>query len=193
MGYRKIEKKKPIKRVLQDVTTQNRTFIQNGAHAHIAIPCWYMEIRHPQHTYIHDREWHDHIGWPTPTNPDHSSQDAYHIKGAPYQYDTARGGWRNIFRYLDMSQCHPIHLLKEGYKTVEIAFANKPEGLNASGYIDPNQDWVVRFDINPMCDSAIEEDIDVPYTVFVNGNFGTRKVRDVVAKGILRIVAGPIS
>lgn len=193
MAYRKIEKKKPIKRVLQDTTTKNRTFIQNGATAHIAIPCWYQEIKHPQHTHIHDREWHDHIGWPTPDNPDGSSQAAYHLRHhAPYVYNSTEAGWRNHGRYLNMSNLVPIHLTKEGYESVDIAFVDPPAGLDAEGFIDPDSDWIVRFSITSMCDRAINEDVEVEYSVFVNGTINEKKRRDVVAHGTLKILAGPV-
>lgn len=195
MAYRRIEKKKPIKRVLQDMTTKNLTYVQNGATAHLAIPCWYQEIRHPQHTHVHDREWHDHIGWPNPTRPDESSQDAYLLRdGAlPYRYDYAEEGWDHAGRYLDMSEMHPIHLLKEGYTTVEVAFVDPPQGLSATGSIRQEDDWVVRFSVNPNCPSALTEDVDVQYAVFVKGTVGSVQRRDVVARGTLRILAGPIS
>lgn len=192
MAYRNIPKKKPIKRVLQDITTKNMTLVQNGATAWLAIPCWYQEIRHPQHTHIHDREWHDHIGWPSPTRPDNSSQAAYALKNTPYLYEKPEEGWIHPGRYLDMSTMRPIHLLAEGYSDVEVVFANAPSGLLSEGYIDDDSDWVVRFLINPMCQSAIEEDVYVSYTVFVKGTIEGRKRRDVVAKGTLRILAGPI-
>lgn len=192
MGYRTIEKEKPIRRVLQDTTTRNRTFIQNGAIANLAIPCWYHLVRHPQHTHVHDREWHDHIGWPNPGSTDKSSQDAYLLKDAPYHYDEDKEGWNHAGRYLDLSQFYPIHLEEEGYTDVEIAFANPPEGLSAYGLID---DYIVRFVISTRCNAAITEDIDVPYTVFIKGEVKTknepRSTRDIVAKGILHILAGP--
>lgn len=188
MAYRQIETEKPIRRILQDTATRNLTYIQNGATANLAIPCWYHEVRHPQHTHVHDREWHDHIGWPNPGNPDSSSQDAYLIKGAPYQYSDERGGWEDSGRYLDLSQFFPIHLEAEGYESVEILFANPPKGLTASGYLD---DYIIRFVISPQCDDALLEDVEVPYTVFVSGTVGKRKARDVVAKGVLHILAGP--
>lgn len=193
MAYRKVKKPERIHRVLQDMTTKNRTIIQNGATAYLAIPCWYQEINHPQHTHVHDREWHDHIGWPDPNHPDRSSQAAYALRYAPYTYDKPHERWHLYGRYLDLSGMHPIHLLKEGYSGVEIAFANPPEGLHAEGYIDEKSDWVARFMINPMCPAAQDEDVNVSYTVFVTGNTGGRSRRDVVAHGTLRILAGPIA
>lgn len=194
MAYRQIERKRPIKRVLQDMTTRNRTFVQNGATAYLAVPCWYQEIRRPQHTHLHDREWHDHIGWPDPARPDASSQDAYLLKrgSLPYRYDDAEEGWNHPGRYLDMSTMTPIHLRAEGYSEVEVAFDSPPAGLTGSGEIDADDDWVVRFLLHPMCRDAVSEDVDVPYSVFVKGNVGGRQRRDVVARGTLRILAGPI-
>lgn len=192
MGYRSISRIKPIKRVLQDMTTKNKTLIQNGATAYLAIPCWYQEIRHPQHTYIHDREWHDHIGWPTPNRPDNSSQAAYALKNTPYLYDKQEEGWTHPGRYLDMSTMYPIHLIKEGYTEVEVAFVEPPDGLVAHGEINPDSDWVVRYMIHPMCDSALEEDVEVSYAVFVKGVINGKTRRDVVARGTLKILAGPI-
>lgn len=192
MAYRKIDKPKRTHRVLQDITTKNVTPVQNGVTANLAIPCWYMEIRHPQHTYIHDREWHDHIGWPDPVRPDASSQAAYMLKSAPYSYDQSIEGWEHPGRYINMSLMHPIHLLKEGYTKVDVVFDDPPEGLTSSGYIDENEDWVVRFLIHPMCEDAIKEDVNVSYSVFVSGEINGKQCRDIVARGTLRIVAGPI-
>lgn len=190
MAYRERERKRPIKRVLHDVATQNRTFVQNGATAHIAIPCWYVEVKRPERVFPHDREMHDHLGWPEPNRPDQSCQDAYHLSHLPWAYHDQEQQWRKVNRYLDMSKCIPIHLLEEGYSEVEVAFANPPAGLGAEGAIDKEQDWVVRFSFFPMCEDAIEEDVDVPYTVFVLNR--EKEMRDVVAKGVLRIVAGPL-
>lgn len=194
MAYRKIERERPIRRVLQDMTTRNRTMVQNGATAYLAVPCWYHEVRRPQHTHLHDREWHDHIGWPDPRNPDRSCQGAYLLnKGmVPYRYLDDREGWVHPGRYLNMSDMAPIHLLAEGYDEVEVAFDDPPAGLSGSGRLDPESDWVVRFLIHPMCEAAVKEDVEVPYAVFVKGNVDGRPRRDVVARGTLRILAGPI-
>lgn len=186
MAYRQIERKKPIRRILQDTTTENRTFVQNGATARLAIPCWYIEVPRPHRAMPHNVDEHDHIGWPAPGQPDDSCQI---IQGHYHPYDGY--GWRLIKRYIDMGLCHPIHLQStaEGYTGVEVAFVDPPTGLTASGELD---DYVVRVYINPMCQSAVKEDVDVPYTVFIKGTRGGKQIRDVAAKGILRIVAGPI-
>lgn len=190
MGYRRIERKKPIRRVLQDTTTRNRTYVQNGATANLAVPCWYDVVDFPQHIRHHHIDYHDHIGWPDPTHPDESCQDSHLDNMIPSnRYSDKHHGWFGHRRFLNMSKFFPIHLEDEGYTTVDIAFVNPPTGLTAHGYID---DYVVRFTLEPRCNAAIEEDVDVPYTVFINGTVGNRKARDVVAKGILHILSGAI-
>lgn len=191
MAYRREKKKKPVKRVFQDMTTRNISFVQNGVTAYFAIPCWYQEIRHPQHTHLHDREWHDHLGWPDPKRPDASCQNAYVMEQPPYLYNYEKTGWESPERYLDMSTMFPIHLLEEGYTDVEVAFVDPPSGLVGTGYMDEDSDWVVRFIIEANCADALTENVDVSYAVFVNGIINGRKRRDVVAKGTLRILAGP--
>lgn len=191
MAYRQVEKKKPIRRILQDTTTKNMTFVQNGATANLAVPCWYHVAELPQHIRCHDIDHHDHLGWPDPRHPDRSCQSAHLDDLRPInRYSHDDHGWYHHHRYLDMSKFFPIHLEKEGYTSVDVSFANKPAGLIGKGLID---DYIVRFTLEPMCEDAITKNIDVPYTVFVNGTVDGRKARDVVAKGILRILAGPIS
>lgn len=194
MSYRQLKPHHRGHRVLQDTTTKNLTLVQNGATANLAIPCWYCCGDLPQHVRPHRVDCHDHIGWPNPEHPDHSCQDAhidYIDSLVPInRYDHHKRGWYPIRRHLDMSKFFPIHLKDEGYTSVDVTFVNKPTGLVGSGTID---DYIVRFTLEPRCIAAIEEDIDVPYAVFVNGTLGKRKARDVVAKGVLRILAGPIS
>lgn len=194
MAYRNLDKKKPVRRVLQDTTTPNRTYVQNGATAYLAVPCWYMEARPPRKVGPHHRDHHDHWGWPDPVHPDESCQDTSHLDEV-YRYHESEQGWHRVYRLLDMSRLIPIHLEREGYKTVEVAMERPPEGLTAGGRID---DFTVRFWFAPMCPAAVGTDVDVPYTVFAIGDIDegrgrTRHVRDVVTKGTLRIVAGPIS
>lgn len=189
MAYRTIKKPKRQKRVLQGVATENVTVAKNGAILNLAIPCWYYEVDHPQHTHIHDKEWHDHVGWPNPDSRDCSCQDTTYAE--LFSVDGRLLGWRRDKRYLDLSKCFPIHLIKEGYTSIDVAFSEPIEGLSASGTIDQKEDHVVRILIKPQCPNAINEDIEIDYTVFANGHLGDREARDVVATGKLRILAGP--
>ena len=192
MGYRQLEHKPKHKhRDFHDTSSNNKIFIQNGVTGYFAIPCWYNEMRRPIHTKIHDIDKHDHLGWPDPKHPDHSCQsaDRHHLS---LPYDHCRHGWHVPSRLIDMSKVFPIHLSKEGYESISIAFDNPPEGLEASGEIDHKDDWVIRLSISPKCEKIVNEDVDVPYTVFANGYFDDRKVTHMVTKGIIHIIAGPI-
>lgn len=195
MAYRKIKEEKRIHRVLQDISTENRTLVQNGATAYLAVPCWYQEVDMPRGVCVYDRDSEDHIGWPNPYSPDASSQAKYSTPTT--QYVEARHVYTHekdmeVKRMLDIRSMHPVHLRDEGYTGVEVSFLDPPDGLTAEGWIDETDDWVVRFLIHPMCQSAKAEDVDVRYTVFVTGASGSRQRRDVVAAGTLRILAGPI-
>lgn len=198
MGYRQIEHKpKPKRRNLHDTSTRNKIYIQNGVTGYFAIPCWYNEMKHPIHTHLHNIDMHDHLGWPDPDHPDRSCQSAHRHHLHPHHlsipYDHKRHGWHAPHHLLDMSKVFPIHLKEEGYETISIVFDNPPDGLVGSGSIDSNDDWIIRLSIEPQCISAIKEDIEVPYAVFAKGKFDNRKVSHMVTKGILHIVAGPIS
>lgn len=169
MGYRIQEKKHPEpRRDVQNTSSPSTVFIQNGTRFHYAIPCWYLIAEEPVRSHYHSREHHDHVGWPSPSHPDHICQDyefahschAHEVKG--YHHDRCR-------HYLDMQRLSPIHLLKEGYTDIDIAFDNKPDGLSAVGYIDNRRDWVVRIVIDSFVQDAIEDRIEVPYSIFASG------------------------
>lgn len=91
-----------------------------------------------------------------------------------------------------MSLLKPIHLLKEGYTSVEIAFDGKPAGVSAVGTIDADRDWIVRVTVDANTSDAIKERIDVPYSVFVSGNIAGHVRRDAVGRGVMSILPGPI-
>lgn len=194
MGYRKLEHHHhPPRRQFHDTSTRNKMFIQNGVTGYFAIPCWYNEMKHPIHTHLHNVDMHDHLGWPNPDHPDHSCQAAHrHHLHPEDHYDHHRHGWHHPHHLLDMSHVYPIHLKKEGYKNISVALENPPSGLSVTGAIDSTDDWVVRVSVTPKCRTVIDEDVDVPYTIFANGSFDGRDVTHMVAKGIIHIIAGPI-
>ena len=187
MGYRIKEHKdhKPH-RTMQDTATPSGLYVQNGTMARLAIPCWYYVVDPPVRMHHHDRMHHDHIGWPSPNHPDHICQDWDFVHSC-CSHNIHKHVCDHCHMFIDMNKFFPIHLEEEGYTSVDVAFVNPPVGLKASGVID---DYMVRLYIEPMCSDAVEKNIDVPYTVFVNGTMNKRKVRDVVAKGILHILSG---
>lgn len=198
MGYR-LEDKKPRepRRDVQGAASPSTVFIQNGSILEYAIPCWYLIADAPVRSHCHSRDHHDHVGWPSPTHPDHICQDYefahgchhahschnHHIKGHHHDH---------CDRYLDMRKLHPIHLAKEGYEDIEIAFDNPPYGLQAHGYIDEDRDWIVRITVDSLVTDAIENRVEIPYAVFASGNVMGHDRRDVVSRGVMVILPGPI-
>lgn len=190
MGYR-IKEKQPHKpnRSMQDTATPSKIYMQNGTTAYLAIPCWYQEVKKPIPAHHHDRMHHDHVGWPSPNHPDHICQN-WDFAHSCCSFNENKKHCDRCHRYIDMSKLIPIHLTKEGYKSIVVAFDGAPNGLKATGHID-KKDWIVRIVFIAKCDKAIKDRIKVPYTVFAQGNIDGRDVSDVVSKGMLEILPGP--
>ena len=169
MGYRLPAERKGFRPChvnhLDDTASHTILTIDNGTISYISIPCFYEEY--------HDRVMHDHVGWPSPDHPDKSCQ--------------LPSGCEHI--------AVPIDLKNEGYKTVEVSMIDPPEGLVISGTIDYG---MVNLRIEAMCDSLTTNDADISICIYAVGDFGSYAdegpliVRDVVLKGNLHIVAGPI-
>lgn len=192
MSYRIREPRRhQHRRDVRDVATPSGVYVQNGATFNYAIPCWYLIAEEPRRAHCHSRAHHDHVGWPSPNHPDHICQH-WDFAHSCCSHEHGKHVCDHCSRFLDMGLLKPIHLRDEGYSEVEVAFDSPPAGLIGSGEIDADDDWVVRVLLHPMCRDAVSEDVDVPYSVFVKGNVGGRQRRDVVARGTLRILAGPI-
>lgn len=169
MGYRLPEKRNGFRpchaNFLDDTASKTMLAMDNGTISYIAIPCFYGER--------HDRMAHDHFGWPSPDSPDRSCQLP---PGCEYAVD-------------------PIDLELEGYDSVVASMIDAPEGLSMTGTIDYG---FVNLKISAMCPTLVDEDADVKFCVYVTGDangypYGESvELRDVVLKGILHIVAGPI-
>lgn len=78
-----------------------------------------------------------------------------------------------------------IDLTDEGYDSVIITFLDPPDGLSAEGEIDID---LIRVTFDVSCASAEDEDVDVTFAINVVGD----GLNDLVTKGTLHIVAGPI-
>lgn len=192
MSYRIKEKPKPKpRRTMENLSTPSKIYIQNGTYEYVAIPCWYVEVTPPLKAHPHCRQHHDHIGWPSPRHPDHICQ-AWDFAHSCCSFDRHKHRCDRCDKFIDMDRMIPIHLAKEGYDTVSVAFKDAPEGLSAEGYIDEKHDWIVRIKVSAECDSAIDEPVEVRYVVFASGTFeGGREVNDVVSRGIVKIIPGP--
>lgn len=189
MGYRIGEPKpREPRRDVQDAASPSTVFVQNGTTFEYAIPCWYLIADEPVRSHCHNRQHHDHVGWPSPTYPDHICQD-WEFAHSCHAHDAKGHHHDHCEHYLDMEKLAPIHLSKEGYSNIEVAFDGAPSGLTATGTIDSDRDWVVRITIKSRVPSAVKERIDVPYAVFASAG-QTRK--DAVSRGVVAILPGPI-
>lgn len=168
MGYRLPEER----RHMRDLAAQADILVDNGTISRISVPCFY---RYGHLVPPHDRMLHDHLGWPAPDSPDHSCQ-------LPPSHHRC-----HMHVVLD-----PIDLPGEGYTSVEVSFLDAPSGLEAVGSFDEN---MVNVTITAMCPEAVEHDVLVPFSVYAVGESTQDEdypLRDVVTKGLLLVVAGPI-
>lgn len=154
-----------------DAAPHTRISVDNGTVCRISLPCfyWYKDEYQPNH----DRDAHDHAGWPSPDHPDDSCQPGHY-------HDSS---W--VMR--------PINLIEEGYTSIQVGFDQKYEDdIHISGTID---DSVIDVVIQCDCELATDHDIDVPFSIYaVNDDESlSGMLRDVVLKGVLHIVAGNLS
>ena len=205
MPYHDLPHPKPHPhRTLENLTAPATVFITNGSIFNLALPCWYQEVHPPIRAHAHCKDWHDHVGVPSPHHPDHSCQPAWEFAswwtgmhdldplypdfhGSPHH-------WRRHLRHLiDMHCLIPIHLIEEGYEKVYIAIKNKPEGLDAEAWIDKAHDHVIRIRFDAAVPEAESEPKDYHFSVIVEGHVQVSKeepkrlVRDVAARGVIHI------
>ena len=184
MGYRTTDHKPPRpQRSAVDIATPVKWVVNNGTIAAFAFPCWYQEIKPPVPARLHDRKMHDHMGWPKPDHPDHICQLWIPEEGhCVHGFQECHPHCKHYINYKNVS---PIHLLSdyEGYDGAFVAWAGEHEGITATAYIDPDEDWVVRVVVDCKDPNAIEEPQTYKLTVFVgsvNGQ-GVYERRDIVA------------
>lgn len=168
MSYRIPEQRKHI----YDVSSKCLISVDNGVISRITIPCLYDIKKIPNR---HHRMMHDHLGWPSPDHPDNSCQ-LYSSRDEIIITDE-------------------INLPGEGYDSIDVALLDPPEGLSVTGDIEYSR---VLITISAMCESVTKEDALVPFSIFAVGTsypdgMTATEVRDIVTKGTLRIVAGPIN
>lgn len=169
MTYRLPNHPPERRRHLFDVATPVDVYVDNGTIARLKVPCSYVGVTH------HDHKLHDHIGWPSPDHPDDSCQ-------------IVEAGNKIVM-------VNEMNLPDEGYTDIRFAFVDKPDGLTADGEIDVDTVWLT---FSPHCESAITEDVEVIFAAYAtglgmdyDGNM-TVPLSDIIAKGTLHIVAGPL-
>lgn len=155
---------------IDDTARQSVIRVDNGTINRISIPSFYQEHRD------HDKMLHDHLGWPYPSHSDKSCQ--------------LPPGCEHIL------VLNEIDLPNEGYDAIEVSMVDPPEGLEFTGSIEYN---VITLNITVMCPSAETDDLDVTFSAYATGTINNDydeedvPLRDVVTKGTLHIVAGPIA
>lgn len=203
-GYRiDAPRPKPKRRTMQKTSTRGTVYVANGTTAELAIPCYYMEMHRPIPAEPHDRMHHDMLGWPTPDKPDSCCQEwdfansccrrTPHMKCCPPHCE----------HFVDMRRLFPIHLKDEGYTRFDVDMIDKPSGLEATAYLDPDDDWVVRVRIearvplNKLIDMTRlpETDIITQFSVFgtIAGSSGEagvtrRERRDLIFNGNIVVI-----
>ena len=175
MAYRLPDKRRHF---IVDKASESVIVVDNGTISRVSIPCAYGPVHH--HHCHHDRKMHDHVGWPSPDNPDDSCQIPDEHRHHHHCFD-------------QVLAVNEIDLKAEGYESIEVSLADPPDGLSMTGSIDYD---IVRMTIVAICPSANTENIDVPFSIYAVGSTTVDdeeiQLRDVITKGILRIVAGPV-
>ena len=159
--------------------------VRNGATLKLAFRCYYHT---PMPT--HDPHYHDHLHWP--------SED-YHPGDICQMHPP-----RDIPKFL----CHPImrtlhdhtpiHLIEEGYSEVTMTFEDteNDDYLDVTGWIDEEDDNIVRFHINTSFPNFSDKPKDLRFTAFVKKT-STDPVtsvitvtKDAVCHGIITVLPG---
>lgn len=162
----------------------NRFSVRNGATLRSAFSCFYFKPKPG-----HDPNFHDHVGWPSPDNPDNICQMM------PPQYPPMK--WRPaILRTPD--DLEPIHLLDEGYQEAAITFDNPDieQCLTYKAWIDEDDDFIVRIYITAELPTFEDKPKETRFTVFVKKTYTdpitneTMITKDTVCHGIFTILPG---
>lgn len=142
--------------------------IRNGATARIAFACYYLQGHNPK--------MHDHIGWPNPDSPDHICQIQSNFKLYGLNEKT-----------IDFQD---IHLIDEGYTDAAIKFDDQDNAqyVDASAWIDPNDDNIVRIKVDTNFPVFEDKPIDMRFTVFVRNDY--TDTTDAVCHGMLTVLPG---
>lgn len=173
-------------RSMQDTATPGTVFVHQGTTAHLAIPCFYQESFFPVHAHPHDRVLHDMLGWPTPEHPDHVCQewdfDRHHCRRTPHMKFCPPF----CERFVDLGRLFPIHLTEEGYDGVEVE--QQTELVTVTGRIDPDQDWVVRLDVESDVDMSVTKPQRTSVAVYVTRG---DDARDLVS--LVKVIVLPVA
>lgn len=122
--------------------------------------------------------------------------DAKQIQNKEMLREYRKDQYANSLRaIIDSTQERPIHLRQE-YPNVEVETnlernedgSSKIEGLSISGYVDEQQDWVIRLIVTANCPEAETEPQHCRFTIIVKDD--TMHVRQVAWTGTLIVLPG---
>lgn len=170
MGYRKLEPPQHDERQHRRVDATGSPgpviVVNSGATSKLAFPCFYVDDPEADRLVPHDRDHHDHVGWPRADKADRSCQSALAKPG--------RCGARHPHAYIDPKHLIPIMLEDEGYETFSLV-TEKGDCFAGDVGEDP---WVMEFEVN--LDASGKEPVDVPYTVWADN--------DAAFTGVIRVM-----
>lgn len=167
MGYR-FDKKEP-RDIIQGVYD-----VRNGATMKIAFGCFYLKH--------HDKDLHDHYGWPHSGHVDRSCQQDPFDDPAP---------WVPEHMNRDFDKLEPIDLEGEGYDSVFVTFddqeiAEATTVVQEPYAVDPPEPNVIRLKVTPMLESFTGKPKETPFTVFAKNT--ESGVTDAICHGILKVL-----
>lgn len=182
------------RRTVENISTPFRAWVTNGTIAHVAIPCYYQEIRKPVPAIHHDIGWHHHVGWPNPRHPDHICQLAYEPHDC--RYHKLHHGCLRCRHYLDASTIFPIHFNddKERYESFYVGITRdgeaieEDEGIAMFANVDEEEDWVIRLSIDANVEDAIDKPIVYRFTVYgYAAQYSTTKIDAITHQEVSRV------
>lgn len=150
--------------VINDTARKSLIAVDNGTISHIWVPCYTAET--------------------PPMNPQPARMEVDGFPGPPYP------------PCIEPFEPQDLDLTERNYDTISVGIKNPPAGLVFTGSIEAN---VIKLTIVAMCPLAELRDVDVKFSVYAEGSANVIgddevfTVRDVVTKGTLRIVGGPIT
>jgi len=182
---------------VKDITSPGDFIVTNGASGVMGYPCFYYIMRPPAKGYKHNKNLHNHLGWPSPSFPDQSCQehifDTHIHLDKEHEMSVFYGQHHAAVRnYIDMNQCVPIKLRDEGYSATSVDISadhiiqDGTFAITCSGIIDPEEQHVVKVFFDVKDPLAKEEKQIYRFSVRVH-NYGTGAV-DVVAHGRLIVL-----
>lgn len=173
MGYRKLELPEHDDRQHRRMTATGspgpKITLNADAITEIAFPCFYVDEAEVSRAYPHDRDHHDHMGWPNAGKPDKSCQA---FLGSPKP-----GGWCWPEKYLDPDKLIPIDLLEEGYESYYM-YIDRKWLADISLSIDPTADYAIRYAVYPYIVEGYVND-DQPWVI--RFEIDTREIYNIAA------------